>query len=259
MPEGIPFSLAAKAFGRDNKTINVWEEAEMKTAVITGIAQGIGKILAEGFSTGGWDVIGIDTRENPGFQGDLASKEDLDRFVAFVKAKTDRVDLLINNAMQSGGGLHEADYEAFSRALAIGVTAPYYLTRQLETLFSPDASIINILSTRMAQSQAETESYSAAKGGLRALTHSLMVTLAGRVRVNAIVPGWIDTSGSEFSGADAVQHPSGRVGRPDDILRAALFLADPANAFINGEELFVDGGMSRLMIYHGDEGWKLDV
>ena len=230
----------------------------MKTVVITGIAQGIGQVLAQGFTDRGWQVLGIDVKDNPGFVGDISQKEDLDKFLAWIRKQTDTVDLLINNAMQSSGGIHDATYESFSRTLAIGVTAPFYLTQQLEEQFSKDASIINILSSRMGQSQANTESYSAAKGGLRALTHSLMVSLAGKVRVNAIVPGWIDTTGSSFSDADMKQHPSGRVGQPEDILNAALFLADPKNSFINGEELFVDGGMSKLMVYHGDEGWTLD-
>ena len=232
-------------------------ERNMRTAVITGVAQGIGERLASGFSEAGYQVLGMDIQPGEHFQGDLSSQTDLDKFVTYIRQETAQVDVLINNAMQPSGGLHQADYEGFNRTLRIGVTAPYYLTQQLEALFAPGASIINILSSRMAQSQAETESYSAAKGGLRALTHALMVTLSGKVRVNAIVPGWIDTTGSAFSGADASQHPSGRVGKTDDILRAALFLSDPANSFVNGEELYVDGGISKLMIYHGDGGWTL--
>ncbi|NCC85520.1 MAG: SDR family oxidoreductase [Clostridia bacterium] len=227
----------------------------MKTAVITGCARGIGEYLARGFSAAGYQVYGIDLLENPYFQGDLAEQEDLDRFVAQIKNEAGTVDVLINNAMQSSGGIETANYEQFNRALHIGISAPFYLVQQLRKLFGEGAGVINILSTRMAQSQADTESYSAAKGGLRALSHALMVSLAGEVRVNSIVPGWIDTTGSEFGPEDRGQHPSDRVGTPDDILRAALFLADPGNRFINGAELYVDGGMSKRMIYHGDEGW----
>ncbi len=104
-------------------------------------------------------------------------------------------------------------------------------------------------------SQADTESYTAAKGGITALTHAMAVTLAGRARVNCISPGWIDTTGSEFSGADASQHPAGRVGVPQDIVNAVLFLCDPNNSFITGQNLTVDGGMSKLMVYNNDCGW----
>ncbi len=224
-----------------------------RSVIVTGCARGIGKALIDAFRAAGDQVYGIDLLENPYFQGDLAAETDLARFVEHARAELGSVDVLINNAMASAGGLDEADYEAFNRTLRIGVSAPYYLVRELP--FAEGAVVINILSTRMAQSEANTESYSAAKGGLRALSHALMVTLAGKVRVNSIVPGWIDTTGSTYSGADAAQHPAGRVGTPEDIVKAAFYLVD--NSFVNGEELFVDGGMSKLMIYHGDHGWQL--
>jgi NAD(P)-dependent dehydrogenase (short-subunit alcohol dehydrogenase family) len=104
-------------------------------------------------------------------------------------------------------------------------------------------------------SQADTESYTAAKGGITALTHAMAVTLAGRVRVNCISPGWIDTAGTRFDGPDAEQHPAGRVGAPADIVNTVLFLCDPKSSFITGQNITVDGGMTKLMVYHDDGGW----
>ena len=104
-------------------------------------------------------------------------------------------------------------------------------------------------------SQPQTESYTAAKGGIAALTHALAVSLSGKVRVNSISPGWIDTTGSDFSGPDAIQQPAGRVGKPEDIAELILFLCSDKAGFITGENICVDGGMTKLMIYHADHGW----
>lgn len=107
-------------------------------------------------------------------------------------------------------------------------------------------------------SQPQTESYTAAKGGISALTHALAVSLAGRVRVNSISPGWIDTEGASFEGPDALQQPVGRVGTPSDIADMVLYLCSDKAGFITGENICIDGGMTRLMIYHNDFGWKLE-
>lgn len=130
------------------------------------------------------------------------------------------------------GILSDCGYEDFSYVLRVGVTAPYMLAKLFREAFAPGASIINIASTRAFMSQADTESYSAAKGGISALTHALAASLTGRVRVNAISPGWIDTgafqswpSAPSYSEADRRQHPAGRVGKPEDIAAFALFLA----------------------------------
>ena len=106
-------------------------------------------------------------------------------------------------------------------------------------------------------SQPQTESYTAAKGGIAALTHAMAVSLSGKVRVNSISPGWIDTTGSLITGADAYQQPVGRVGRPADIANMVLFLCSDKAGFITGENICIDGGMTKLMIYHGDNGWTL--
>ena len=152
-------------------------------------------------------------------------------------------------------GISECSWEEFSYALAVGVTAPFYLTKLLAPHFAPGASVINLSSSRDRMSQPQTESYSAAKGGIAALTHALAVSLAGKARVNSISPGWIDTTGSEFTGPDALQQPVGRVGKPEDIAEMILFLCSEKAGFITGENICIDGGMTKLMIYHGENGW----
>lgn len=124
--------------------------------------------------------------------------------------------------------------------------------------FNKGGSIINISSSRDRMSQRNTESYTAAKGGISALTHALAVSLSGKIRVNSISPGWIDTDFTEYSGADAFQHPAGRVGNPLDIANMVLFLCSDKASFITGENICIDGGMTKLMIYHNDFGWKLE-
>ena len=108
-------------------------------------------------------------------------------------------------------------------------------------------------------SMPQTESYTAAKGGIAALTHAMAVSLAGKVRVNSISPGWIETDGAVYEGADALQQLVGRVGNPMDIANMVLFLCSDKAGFITGENICIDGGMTKQMIYHGEHGWKLDV
>jgi len=152
-------------------------------------------------------------------------------------------------------GIDDCDWEGFQRALTIGVTAPFYLTKLFVPHFAPGASVINLSSSRDRMSQPQTESYTAAKGGIAALTHALAISLAGKARVNSISPGWIDTIGSDITGADARQQPVGRVGKPEDIAALALFLCSDSAGFITGENICADGGMTKLMIYHGEHGW----
>jgi len=168
------------------------------------------------------------------------------------------VDFLINNAPPAMRGIDECSYEEFEAALKVGVTAPFYLTKLFKDHFAPGAAVINISSSRDRMSQPQTESYTAAKGGIAALTHALAVSLAGKVRVNSISPGWIDTDYTEYEGPDATQQPAGRVGNPMDIANMALFLCSDKAGFITGENICIDGGMTKLMIYHNDHGWTLD-
>ena len=166
------------------------------------------------------------------------------------------MDYLVNNALPRMKGIDTCSYADFQYALAVGVTAPFYLTKLLAPHFAPGASVINIASSRDRMSQPQTESYTAAKGGIAALTHAMAVSLAGRARVNSISPGWIDTTGSDIRGSDALQQPVGRVGTPQDIAELAMFLCSDKAGFITGENICVDGGMTRLMIYHGEHGWS---
>ena len=191
--------------------------------------------------------------------GDIAQKEVLEAFVEYVVARHDRVDCVINNALPLMKGIDECSYEEFQYALSVGVTAPFYLVKLLiPYLAECGASIVNISSLRDRISQPQTESYTAAKGGIAALTHALAVSLAGRARVNSISPGWIDTNYTVYEGADAVQQPVGRVGNPMDIANMVLYLCSDKAGFITGENICIDGGMTRQMIYHGDCGWRLE-
>lgn len=228
-----------------------------KIAVVTGGAQGIGRCIAEAFSEAGAHVCVIDKQAGSHFVGDIADIQVLEDFAREVIKKHGHVDYLINNALPLLKGLDECSYEEFQYALSVGVTAPFYLTKLFSPYFAPGAAIVNISSSRDRMSQPQTESYTAAKGGIAALTHALAVSLAGRVRVNSISPGWIDTAGTVYQGPDAIQQPVGRVGNPMDIANMVLFLCSDKAGFITGENICIDGGMTRQMIYHGDHGWKL--
>lgn len=229
-----------------------------KAAVVTGGANGIGKCIAEELRKAGAAVEIIDKAPGDHFVGDIADQQVLERFAESVVKKHGRVDILINNALPLMKGIDDCSYEEFSYALAVGVTAPFYLTKLFAPHFAPGASVINISSSRDRMSQPQTESYTAAKGGIAALTHAMAASLGGRVRVNSISPGWIDTAYKAYEGPDAIQHPAGRVGNPMDIANMALFLCSDKAGFITGENICIDGGMTRLMIYHGDNGWTLN-
>jgi len=247
-----------------------------KVCVVTGGANGIGRCIAETFSAAGASVIFADTDTENGAKlasrlpgavfvhGDVSEEPVLYNIARVAKSRYGRVDVLVNNACISRGGiLSGCSYDDFDYVLRLGVVAPYRLTMLLRELFAPGASVINICSTRAMMSQPDTESYSAAKGGILSLTHALAASLAGKVRVNAVSPGWIDTGRfhedgyvAAFSVSDLKQHPAGRVGAPEDIAAMVLFLAGPDATFITGQNFLVDGGMTRNMIYHGDCGWQ---
>ena len=229
-----------------------------KVAVITGGANGIGKVIAEEFEKAGANVCVIDKAEGAHFVGDISQPSVLEAFAKDVIEKYGKVDYLINNAMPITRGIENCTFEEFQYALNVGVTAPFYLSKLFVPYFSEGASIINISSSRDRMSMPQTESYTAAKGGIAALTHALAVSLSGKVRVNSISPGWIDTDFTVYEGPDADQQPAGRVGHPLDISNMVLFLCSDKAGFITGENICIDGGMTKQMIYHGDHGWKLD-
>jgi NAD(P)-dependent dehydrogenase (short-subunit alcohol dehydrogenase family) len=254
-----------------------------KVAVITGGALGIGQSLTREFAKAGARVAFADFNRSTGentlkciqesggdaffYFGDIGEESALKEFAGEVICRYGNVDFLINNAMVTRKGiLSDCSFEDFNYVLRIGVSAPYMLTKLFLKYYNANASIVNISSTRAFQSQKDTESYTAAKGGITALTHALAVSLEGRARVNSVAPGWIDTGAyqqeqdyvPDYSGADMKQHPAGRVGAPIDIVKIAMFLCSEDAGFITGENITVDGGMTKLMIYHNDNGWKYE-
>ena len=229
-----------------------------KVVVVTGGANGIGRCIASEFRNHGAEVYVIDKQEGGHFVGDISRKEVLEAFAAEVLSRHEKVDAIINNALPLMRGIDECSYEEFQYALSVGVTAPFYLVKLFKDHLAEGASIINISSSRDRMSQPQTESYTAAKGGIAALTHALAVSLSGKARVNSISPGWIDTANTVYEGPDATQQPAGRVGNPLDIANMVLFLCSDKAGFITGENICIDGGMARQMIYHGDCGWQLE-
>ena len=241
-------------------TLNAMQEDTFKdkVVIVTGGANGIGRCIADKFRGLGAIVHVIDKQEGEHFVGDISKQEVLEAFAAEVLARHNKVDVIVNNALPLMKGIDECTYEEFQYALSVGVTAPFYLVKLFMPHLAEGASIINISSSRDRMSQPQTESYTAAKGGIAALTHALAVSLAGRARVNSISPGWIDTAYTAYEGPDASQQPAARVGTPMDIAHMVLFLCSEKAGFITGENICIDGGMTRQMIYHGDHGWRLE-
>ncbi|MGI6202103.1 MAG: SDR family oxidoreductase [Eubacteriales bacterium] len=236
-----------------------------KTVVITGGSHGIGRRICERFAAAGATIYSIDIAPPAEplegcvtFVGDIGEESALREFADLVLRERTQVSVIINNAPPIMRGLDSCTWDEFNYALRVGVAAPFMLVKLLSGHLAPGASIVNISSTRDSMSQPNTESYAAAKGGIHALTHALAVTLAGRARVNSISPGWINCSGAGYTGADLTQHPVKRIGTPDDIASLALYLCSDDAGFITGENIVVDGGMTKLMIYHSDNGWRYE-
>ena len=253
-----------------------------KTAVVTGGALGIGRCLTRAFAQAGARVAFFDRDQGAGqenleflrqmgkdavfFCGDGENPKDLEAFVQETINTYGNIEYLINNmCINNGGILTPCGYEDFLAVLKVGVAAPYYLTQRFLPYFNQGGCVVNLSSTRAFQSQENTESYTAAKGGITALTHAMAVSLAGRVRVNAIAPGWIDTGAyyqegyvPEDAREDLLQHPSGRIGAPEDIARAALFLCDGRNGFVNGQTIIMTAGGSTIRRNHKQQKGKND-
>lgn len=247
---------------------------QQRTWFITGGAGGIGKCLVYYLIGLKEKVVALDIKSHEllemkkilrnehfyPYTCDLSHKASIDNVIEDLKTKDIHVDVLVHNAVFHQKGMMETNYDDMVLGMKVNVVAPMYLTKSLVPLLNPLSSVIHILSTRSKQSEPNSENYAAAKGALSSLTHAMMMSLKGIARVNAISPGWIDTSYCEiqsktFQMADHLQHPSQRIGAPMDIIDALLFLADPKHSFINGETIEVDGGMSKMMVYHNDHGW----
>ena len=228
-----------------------------KVVIITGCASGIGKAMKAMFEQAGAMVYGIDLIKHDDFIGDIANKNDLEAFANAIKKRFTHVDVLIHNAPPKMLSF-DASYEEYTQAIQTGLIAPFYLTKLLLDVLSDQASIINIASTRAMQSQKHGESYASCKGGLLALTHAMAMSLAHKARVNAISPGWINTSEVVYEGSDIAQHATNCIGEVNDIAHMALYLASDKAKFISGQNFVIDGGMSKMMIYHNDEGWQFN-
>lgn len=235
-------------------------EFNEKVVVITGGAHGIGRCMVDDFMQQGAKVIVIDKIKSDlscsfFYEGDIADKVVLETFFEQVIEQFLGIDFLINNACAGNGGLLSSGYEEFLYTQKIGVLAPFMLTKLFAPYFFPHGAIVNIASTRAFQSQENTECYTAAKGGIVALTHALAVSLRGKVRVNCVSPGWINTTNEPLLEEDHAQHLVAKVGEPSDISHAVQFLCSEKSRFMTGENIIIDGGMSKLMIYHNDNGW----
>ncbi|WKA57604.1 SDR family oxidoreductase [Planococcus shenhongbingii] len=228
-----------------------------KTIIITGAAQGIGRSIAEHFKAEGAHVIGLDVKDVE-IEGVEYRRCDVGNFEEVIQVFSDinkdfgSIHALINNAgLSEFKSIWEIDESDWDRVLDTNLKSVFICSREAARYMTEDIrSIVNMASTRAFMSEPNTETYSASKGGIFALTHSLAATLSEKnIRVNSIAPGWIHTGSEELREVDHHQHLSKRVGKADDIARACLFLCDPRNSFITGECLTIDGGMTRKMIY----------
>lgn len=228
----------------------------MKTAVVTGASGLIGTELCRRYIQSGYAVFGLDIQpgkfKDPSYRFikcDL-SKESSIRS-AFRKIKS--LDVVINNAAATDltfKPFEKVTLKDWERGLSINLTS-YFLVAQLsyKMLKASSGSMVNISSTRHMMSEPNTLIYSASKGGVSALTHSLAISWGPHVRVNSVSPGWIAASGDKLKPKDHKQHPAGRVGRPQDIAEMCHYLTSDEAGFITGQDFIVDGGMTRKMIY----------
>lgn len=230
---------------------------ENKVIVVTGAAQGIGKSIAELFVSEKARVIGLDIEE-VAIEGveyrkcDVSDFNEVEKVFSSISEDHGAIHGLINNAgISEFKSIWEVDEQEWDRVLDTNLKSVFICSREAARYMTEDVrSIVNMASTRAFMSEPNTETYSASKGGIYALTHSLAATLSEKgIRVNAIAPGWIHTGSDELRGQDHSQHWSGRVGKGEDIARACLFLTDPRNSFITGECIKIDGGMTHKMIY----------
>ncbi|MFZ4408787.1 MAG: SDR family oxidoreductase [Paracraurococcus sp.] len=228
-----------------------------KVALVTGGARGIGAALAARFAADGWQVVIADrdtaAPAHPArcVQADVADEAAVAALVDGIAAEEGQLDALVCNAgFMIRKPLRDLSLADWNAVLGTNLTSTFLLTRAAETLLrAASGAVVTIASTRAHQSEADTESYSASKGGLVALTHALAISLGPEVRVNCVSPGWIETKGATLSEADHAQHPVGRVGTPADVAALVAWLCGPESGFVTGAEFVTDGGMTRKMIY----------
>ncbi|WP_058308304.1 SDR family oxidoreductase [Gracilibacillus massiliensis] len=231
-----------------------------KVVVVTGGANGIGKAIAKSYRNEGAIVIVADKVEpfeyNMDFiQTDVSVPEEVYDLFRKVNKQYGKLDILINNAgVSTFGNFYEMTLENWDHIINTNLRSVFLCSQQAAKIMrnqSTGGSLVHIASTRAYMSEANSESYAASKGGILALTHSLAMSLQEDfITSNAISPGWIQTTEyDQLREIDHQQHPSKRVGKPEDVARACLFLTDPANDFINGENIIIDGGMTRKMMY----------
>ena len=239
-----------------------------KIAVITGAANGIGEAIATGFASEGATVVlaDIDTAKaemleqqliTDGVKAkfiptDVAVPTSVEALFEITQSYFGRVDVLINNAgISEWKSPFELTLETWDKIINTNLRGVFLCSREAAKLMPEGSAIVNIASTRAIMSEPNSEAYAASKGGIVALTHAMAASFSHRrIQVNCISPGWIEVNSYDnLRKDDHEQHFSRRVGTPDDIARACLFLADPTNNFISGENLIIDGGMTRKMIY----------
>lgn len=252
-------------------------EMRDRVAIVTGAGQGIGKAIALRFLQEGLRVMIAEIDEEAGEEAarelgrhgdvhfaptDVADESQVQEMVAKTVERWGRVDFLVNNAgiaQAHGPAVTELSLERWSRVLAVNLTGMFLCAKHAAPHMKVQkGAIVNIASTRAFMSEGNTEAYSASKGGVVALSHALAISLGPEIRVNCISPGWIDVSEWKKSAAtkkaahtqeDHAQHPTGRIGKPEDVASLALYLISSESSFITGGNFMVDGGMTRKMIY----------
>jgi len=246
----------------------------MKNIIVTGGAQGIGKIISfnlanKGFAVSVFEIdeeaidefkLETDSENIAFYKTDVSDEESVKKSIQLSVEKFGNISGLVNNAaIQINKPITELTLEEWNRVIGTNLNGAFLCSKYAdEYLKKSKGGIVNISSTRAFQSEPNTEAYSASKGGILALTHALAMSLGSEIKVNCISPGWIDVSGVkkkskanqiELSEADHLQHPAGRVGKPEDIANMVLFLLNPENDFITGQNFIIDGGMTKKMIY----------
>src|SRR5262245_31077898 len=224
-----------------------------KVALVTGGAQGIGRAIARLLEARGYRVAVADIRKSEFFfvRTDVSREASVRACVRKVLKRYGRLDALVNNAGLVGsdsGPVEKLSLNDWNRRIAVNLTGPFLMAKHCAPhLRAARGAMVNIASTRALQSEPDTESYSASKGGLVALTHALAMSLGPHVRVNCVSPGWI--AHARVRKKDHAQHPAGRVGRDADIAELVAYLLSDAAGFVTGQNFVIDGGMTKKMIY----------